>query len=98
MAYLLKANLRVTGGEFEKNFADDADLTTGRYDTRFTGPTVDPLSKEADYDPQSAAISSAYVSLMNDYVRRGLKDVYKRQVHDADVEQLQWLGRQLGRH
>jgi carboxypeptidase C (cathepsin A) len=73
VAYLLKANLRVTGGEFEKNFADDADLTTGRYDTRFTGPTVDPMSKEADYDPQSAAISSAYVSLMNDYVRRGLK-------------------------
>jgi carboxypeptidase C (cathepsin A) len=73
VAYLLKANLRVDGGEFEKNFLDDADLTTGRYDTRFSGPTVDPLSKEADYDPQSAAISSAYVSLLNDYVRRDLK-------------------------
>jgi carboxypeptidase C (cathepsin A) len=73
VAYLLKANLRVDGGEFEKNFADDNDLTTGRYDTRFTGPTIDPLSKEADYDPQSAAISSAYVSLLNDYMRRDLK-------------------------
>jgi carboxypeptidase C (cathepsin A) len=48
-------------------------MTTGRYDTRFSGPTVDPLSKEADYDPQSAAISSAYVSLLNDYMRRVLK-------------------------
>jgi carboxypeptidase C (cathepsin A) len=73
VAYLLKANLRVDGGEFEKNFADDQDLTTGRYDTRFTGPTIDPLSKEADYDPQSSAISSAYVSLLNDYMRRDLK-------------------------
>jgi carboxypeptidase C (cathepsin A) len=33
---------------------------------------MDPLSKEADYDPQSAAISSAYVSAFNDYVRRDL--------------------------
>ena len=73
VAYLLKANLRVDGGEFEKNFLDDQDMTTGRYDTRFSGPTVDPLSKEADYDPQSAAISSAYVSLLNDYMRRVLK-------------------------
>ena len=73
VAYLLKANLRVDGGEFEKNFLDDQGMTTGRYDTRFSGPTVDPLSKEADYDPQSAAISSAYVSLLNDYMRRVLK-------------------------
>jgi carboxypeptidase C (cathepsin A) len=31
------------------------------------------LSKEAEYDPQSAAISSAYVSAFNDYVRKDLK-------------------------
>ncbi len=73
VAYLLKANLRVNGGEFEKTFQDDADLTIGRYDTRFSGPTIDPLSQQADYDPQSAAISSAYVALLNDYVRRDLK-------------------------
>lgn len=73
VAYLVKANLRVAGGEFEKNFADAQDLTTGRFDTRFTGPSIDPLSKAADYDPQSAAISSAYVSLLNDYMRLDLK-------------------------
>ena len=70
--YILKANLRISGGEFEENLQGDADLTTGRYDTRFSGPTLDPLSKEADYDPQSAAISSAYVSAFNDYVRGSL--------------------------
>ncbi|MGD0548309.1 MAG: peptidase S10 [Terracidiphilus sp.] len=73
VAYLLKANLRVNGGEFEKTLQDDQDLTTGRLDSRFSGPTMDPLSEGADYDPQSSAISSAYVSLFNDYVRRELK-------------------------
>ncbi|HWE84864.1 MAG TPA: hypothetical protein VG267_07960 [Terracidiphilus sp.] len=73
VAYLSKANLRVSGGEFEKSLQDDKDLTTGRLDTRFSGPTMDPLSQNADYDPQSSAISSAYVSLFNDYVRKTLK-------------------------
>jgi carboxypeptidase C (cathepsin A) len=73
VAYLLKANLRVSGGEFEKTLQDDQDLTTGRLDTRFSGPTMNPLSENAEYDPQSSAISSAYVALFNDYVRRDLK-------------------------
>jgi carboxypeptidase C (cathepsin A) len=71
--YLEKANLRISGGEFSKTLQDDNGLTTGRLDTRFSGPTLDPLSKEAEYDPQSAAISSAYVAAFNDYVRKELK-------------------------
>jgi carboxypeptidase C (cathepsin A) len=70
--YLERANLRVNGGEFEKTLLG-SELTTGRLDTRFSGPTIDPMSKESDYDPQSAAISSAYVSAFNDYVRTTLK-------------------------
>jgi carboxypeptidase C (cathepsin A) len=83
-AYIEKADLRINGGEFEKNLQDENGLTTGRLDTRFSGPTFDPLSKEADYDPQSAAISSAYVSVFNDYVRKELKfgegRVYKSEI------------------
>jgi carboxypeptidase C (cathepsin A) len=71
-AYLLKANLRVSGGEFSKTLQGDQELTTGRLDTRFSGPDLDALSQYAEYDPQSSAISSAYVSLFNDYVRREL--------------------------
>jgi carboxypeptidase C (cathepsin A) len=71
--YLLRANLRVNGGEFEKTLQQDQDLTTGRLDTRFSGPNLNPLSEGAEYDPQSSAISSAYVSLFNDYVRKDLK-------------------------
>ena len=71
--YVIKANLRVTAGEFEKTFDDPEGMTTGRYDTRFLGPTLDPLSEAAQYDPQSAAISSAYFSLVNLYLRQDLK-------------------------
>jgi carboxypeptidase C (cathepsin A) len=86
--YIERANLRVNGGEFEKTLMG-SDVTTGRLDTRFAGPTIDPMSKEADYDPQSAAISSAYVSAFNDYVRTTLKfgerKIYKPLL---DVEKL----------
>jgi carboxypeptidase C (cathepsin A) len=34
---------------------------------------MDPLAKSRSYDPQSAAISSAYVASFNDYVRNTLK-------------------------
>ena len=71
--YILRANLRVTGGEFSKTLRSQQDITVGRLDTRFAGPTLDPLSKEADYDPQSAALGSAYVSAFNQYVRAELK-------------------------
>lgn len=70
--YLLRANLRVSGGMFEQQLQLSDDLTTGRLDTRFSGPAIDPMAKSADYDPQSSAISSAYVSTFNDYVRTQL--------------------------
>ncbi len=72
VSYLEKADLRIDGGEFEQNLQGDADMTTGRLDTRFSGPSLDPLSERADYDPQSAAIGSAYVSAFNNYVRKDL--------------------------
>jgi carboxypeptidase C (cathepsin A) len=91
VSYLLKANLRVSGGEFEKTLQDDEDLTTGRLDTRFSGPNLDPLSENAEYDPQSSAISSAYVSLFNDYVRKTLKygdgQTYLPMAHITDISQ-----------
>jgi carboxypeptidase C (cathepsin A) len=88
--YLMRANLRVSGGGFTKNLQIENDLTTGRLDTRFSGPSLDPLSEEAEYDPQSSAISSAYVALFNDYVRRDLKYgngmTYKPEISPRDWE------------
>lgn len=73
VAYLKKANLRVDGGQFEKTLQSSVGLTTGRIDTRFDGPDMDPLSEFADYDPQAAALSSAYVAALNQYARRVLR-------------------------
>jgi len=71
--YLMRGDLRISGGQFEKSLQDESGDTTGRLDTRFSGPSIDPLSEEPAYDPQSSAISSAYVALFNQYVRQTLK-------------------------
>jgi carboxypeptidase C (cathepsin A) len=73
VAYLLKTNLRVQGGAFSKNLQDPEGLTTGRLDTRYKGPDFNPTSEEADYDPQSQAIASAYTTAINHYLRMDLK-------------------------
>jgi carboxypeptidase C (cathepsin A) len=71
--YVLKADLRVSEGEFTQELLREHHTTVGRLDARFTGPTLDLLAKEADYDPQSAAISSAFTAAFLDYYHRDLK-------------------------
>ncbi len=71
--YIRKADLRVNGGQFEQTLLGAQDLDTGRLDSRFSGPAMDPLAERPDYDPQSAAMSSAYLSVFNDYVRHVLR-------------------------
>src|SRR5258708_34063424 len=65
--YILKADLRIDGGEFRQNLQDDAGLTTGRLDTRFSCPDTGPLSHRADSDPPSTALGSAYLLPFNEY-------------------------------
>jgi len=86
--YIERANLRINGGEFEKTLLGD-DVTTGRLDSRFAGPTLDPMSKEAEYDPQATAISSAYVSAFNEYVRKALKFGTEK-IYKASIEISEW--------
>jgi carboxypeptidase C (cathepsin A) len=71
--YLVKGDLRISGGYFEHQLQGESGITTGRLDTRFSGPSMDPIDATAEYDPQSSSISSAYVATFNDYVRRDLK-------------------------
>ncbi len=70
--YILRADLRIDGGEFRQTLRGSEGMTTGRLDSRFAGPDLDPLAQRADYDPQSSALSSAYVSAFNEYARREL--------------------------
>jgi len=73
VAYLLKANLRVTGWQFEHELLRDSGDLAGRQDGRFAGPALDPLGENAEYDPSDVAVDSAYVSSFNDYARKELK-------------------------
>ncbi len=72
-AYWIKADLRVSGGEFSKELQSEMGITTGRLDTRYEGPDIDPLSEEAEYDPFGSATSSAYNTAINQYARDVLK-------------------------
>jgi carboxypeptidase C (cathepsin A) len=71
--YILRADLRIDGGEFRQTLRGAEGMATGRLDSRFSGPDLDPLAQRADYDPQSSALSSAYVSAFNEYARRELR-------------------------
>ena len=71
--YLIRADLRVTGGEFSEELKLNEGLTTGRLDSRYEGPEVDPMSATSGYDPQSDAITSAWNTAINQYLHNDLK-------------------------
>lgn len=70
--FLDRADLRVTAPQYEAELLRDRGLVVGRLDARFTGPAGDRLSPTPSHDPQSTAISSAYTSAFNHYVRSEL--------------------------
>ena len=84
--YWNRADLRVSSDEFRQELLRERGLIVGATDTRFEGPTLDRMSRKASYDPSDAAISSAYISSFNDYVRQVLKYgadvVYRPAVED----------------
>jgi carboxypeptidase C (cathepsin A) len=69
----LKANLRLTGGEFSKHLQESAGITTGRLDSRYEGPDMDPLGRDAAGDPFSSATTAAFLGAMNTYAHNDLK-------------------------
>jgi carboxypeptidase C (cathepsin A) len=72
-AYIKKANLRITGPEFEKTLLADEGKVTGRLDTRFSGYAMDPLGKTPNYDPHGATFEAAFIATFNNYMRTNLK-------------------------
>ena len=71
--YILKANLRISLGQFMEELQRTRGVIVGRLDSRFTGPGLNLLSEQAEYDPQSNAITGAYTAVWNSYVRDELK-------------------------
>ena len=70
--YLVRADLRVNLAQFMVELQRNRGLTTGRLDSRFAGATYDMLTENAEYDPQSSMVSSAFTSVFNAYVRTDL--------------------------
>ena len=70
--YLKAARFRVSEAMFTHQLLADRELTVGRLDARFTGPSVDPLAKVMRYDPQQSAIAPAFVAAFLDYYYREL--------------------------
>ncbi len=71
-ALWIKANLRLTGGQFAHDLLGSSDETTGRLDSRWQGPSMNPMDSEADYDPFSESIGSAIQAAMNTYAHETL--------------------------
>ncbi|GAA3754072.1 peptidase S10 [Terriglobus aquaticus] len=69
----VKANLRLSGGQFSGLLLTDASDNAGRLDTRYSGPKLDPLASEADDDPFMSATGPAFVNNMNQYAHNDLK-------------------------
>ena len=70
--FIEKSDLRVSAPAFEAELLRDEGKVVGRLDARFTGPAGDPLGARPSHDPQSTAISSAYTSAFNSYLRSEL--------------------------
>lgn len=71
--FWIKADLRVTASEFFAELLRDEGEIVGRLDSRFTGINQDLLSQDGSHDPQSSAISPAYIAGFLDYFYGSLK-------------------------
>ncbi len=97
VAYILKANLKVTGGEFSHELLSDNDDVTGRLDSRYSGPAMDPMSQRSYYDPLDSAIDSPTVSVFNDYVRNTLDFGKGMHYHPEIYGSMHWSWKHHGR-
>lgn len=70
--YIKKANLRVKGPQFAQTLLGDNAQITGRLDSRFSADAINPLSENAQYDPMSSFIGSAFTASLNSYMRNEL--------------------------
>ena len=70
--YWIQADLRVTNGEFFAEMMREDQKLVGRLDSRYTGFNQDGISQTGAYDPQSSAISPAYIQGFLDYFHNDL--------------------------
>lgn len=71
--YLRRANMRVSMYEFAKELLRDQQRVVGRFDSRFLGIDVHPLSDQYESDPSAQTLFGVFTAALNHYVRADLK-------------------------
>jgi carboxypeptidase C (cathepsin A) len=71
--YWEKADLRVSHPQFLQELQRDRRVIAGRIDSRFLGPSQNPLAETMDYDPFFPAVGPAYTAAFLDYLHGELK-------------------------
>jgi carboxypeptidase C (cathepsin A) len=71
--YWEKADLRVTHTQFLQELKRDQRQIAGRIDSRFVGPSLNPLGEHMNYDPFFPAVGPAYTAAFLDYLHNDLK-------------------------
>ena len=71
--YWDKADLRVSHQQFLQELQRDRRIIAGRIDSRFLGPSQNPLAETMDYDPFFPAVGPAYTAAFLDYLHGELK-------------------------
>ncbi len=79
--YWLRADLRVSHQQFLQELKRGERRITGRIDSRFIGPSVNPLAEDMDYDPFFPAVgpafTAAFLSYMHDVLGFGRDETYQ---------------------
>jgi carboxypeptidase C (cathepsin A) len=73
MQFWLRADLRVKHEVYLQELLRDRGLIAGRIDSRFSGPSLNALNDEMDYDPFFPAVGPAYTSAFRHYLSSELK-------------------------
>ena len=71
--YWERADLRVSHPQFLQELKRGDRLVAGRIDSRFIGPSSNPLAEDMDYDPFFPAIAPAYTAAFLGYLHEELK-------------------------
>ncbi|HET6726076.1 MAG TPA: peptidase S10 [Gammaproteobacteria bacterium] len=70
--YIMKDDLRIAGGQFAHELLGESERITGRLDSRYSGPALDPMAEGGRYDPMDSSIDSPTIAEFNDYIRNTL--------------------------
>ncbi len=89
--YLMKADLRVTLGQFNVELLRGRGLTAGRIDARFTGYTRDLLSENSQGDPEGPAVGGAFTAMLNQYNHDELKFGKDMDYHNQGGGNWNWV-------